>query len=106
LEIDFTGVGDDVDLFRRIAARETEIITSSKEKLLVLKDATNVHIILAFVHLEKEATMLQKKFILKNALVGISAPFRSLLNSFNVLMGVENRLFETREEAREWLVKD
>jgi hypothetical protein len=89
------------------------IIQSAKQWLqgkepysvLTLTDVTDAHYDMETLNLLKDLTTYNKPYVKAGAIIGITRPLLKL--AYNIVMAFSQRnlpIFETREEAMEWLV--
>lgn len=71
---------------------------------LIINFFHNTYVTPAYVrHMEKESEAI-KKFIARNALIGLNTPKMMILKGFNLLLGTDFRAFATEREAIEYLL--
>lgn len=100
----------------RSGLSETEIIensdrvvnlikSSGKRDILYLVDNSDTIIVPRVKEHIKKGAREVNSFIRKVAVVGASYPQRVLLNTLSIAIGMNIRVFEDMDSARDWLVK-
>jgi len=76
-----------------------------QNSILTLTDVTNTRYDAETLNLFKDFTLHNKPYVLAAAVVGITSPLMKL--AYNFVMAVSKRnvpIFDTREQAMEWLI--
>jgi len=74
--------------------------------VLTLTDVTNAHFNAEILNLLKELTSHNKPYVKAGAIVGITRPLAKL--AYNAVMAFSKRtlpIFDTHDEAKDWLIK-
>ncbi len=75
---------------------------TSKQYLLV--DVTNTYLSVNIVNAMKNAAANAKPKTIKMAVLGVTGLKKVLLNAVNSFSKMDNRAFDTKEQACEWLI--
>jgi hypothetical protein len=73
---------------------------------LTLTDVTNAHFNAEILTLLKELTLHNKPYVKAGAVIGITRPLAKL--AYNTVMAFSKRtlpIFDTQDEAKDWLIK-
>jgi hypothetical protein len=74
--------------------------------VLTLTDVTNAHFNAEILNLLKDLTLHNKPYVKAGAIVGITRPLAKL--AYNTVMAFSKRtlpIFDTHDEAKDWLIK-
>ena len=73
---------------------------------LQLTNLTGIYAVPEFMDRVKEAGKKTRHLTTKSAVVGITGAKRILVTTYNLFTGVNLKIFDDEESAKEWLVKD
>ena len=104
--VDYSGIRE-AQLFKD-AIKETgkfreRLLRSGKKDLLLLVDVTGSELNLEIYDKLKRHGLLTKPVTRKEAVVGMKK-FRFIVNVFNIATGMSFKMFDTREDAMDWLL--
>lgn len=101
---DFSGFGRDAAaLQREVDLVDAEIVKEPPASILALADLTGTVTSSAVVDLFKRSASATKPFIAKQAIIGIGGVQKFLAEMVARASGQAFRLFNSREEAMDWL---
>ena len=107
LHLDYANFKHDVDALRaEVREADMEIQREPEGTVLVLIDLRDTVASGAVVSLFKESAKLTDPYIRRHALIGVSGMKRFLADQVAKLARRPMRLFDTEEEALNWLTKD
>jgi hypothetical protein len=103
---DFSGLETDlVALQREIEAVDALITRQPKKSIIALADVTDTTASAGAVKLFKASAAQTKPFIERQALIGIHGMKRYLAQTVAQFSGQPMKVFESKEDALEWLVR-
>ncbi len=103
--LDYTGVSHhEEDKFIKELDEVKNFILSQGDNLLILVDVRNSYGSPKMMNKMKEDGKLEKPFIKKQAVVGITGMKEILLKGINLFTNINITPFKTIEEAKDWLV--
>lgn len=104
---DFTNFGRDTEALRvEVDAVDAEILREPKNSVLALADLRGTVTGTDVVDLFKKSAKRTNGFVRKQAVVGITGVQRILASAVARFSGQSLHLFDTIEEANEWLAAD
>lgn len=104
LHLDYADFGRDIDALRReVVEADEEILREPKGTILALIDLRNTVASGEVVQMFKTSSLETTPHIRRHALIGITGMKRYLADKVARLAGRPMRLFETEEEALDWL---
>ena len=107
LYLDYANFKQDIEALREeVRQADDEIQREPKGSVLVLIDLRETVATGAVVTLFKESSALTDPYVRKHALIGVSGMKRFLADKVAKLTRRQMRLFDTQEQALDWLVKD
>lgn len=106
--VDYSGIRN-AQLFRDVI-RETgkfrdRLIRSDKKDLLLLVDLSGSELNMEIYDRLKKHGLMTKPIIKKEAVVGMKR-FSFIVNTFNMSTGMNFKMFDTREDAVNWLLNE
>jgi hypothetical protein len=102
---DYSGFGRNIDALREeVDGADSQIEQSPADSALVLVDIRNTVTSVEVVSLFKESTARTKGHVQKTAIVGVTGVQKVLAMAVARFSREPLHLFNTTEEAREWLV--
>ncbi len=103
--LDYTGVSHHIEnMFMKVLDEAREYILSEGNDLLILVDVRNSYATSNMVQKMKEDGKVERPFIKKEAVVGITGMKEVLLKGINLFAKLDIKPFKTIEEAKDWLV--
>ena len=107
LHLDYANFKQDIEALREeVRQADEEIQREPKGSVMVLIDLRDTVATGAVVSLFKESSALTNPYVRKHALVGVTGMKRFLADKVAKLARRPMRLFDTPEQALDWLVKD
>lgn len=107
LHLDYSGFKQDIEGLREeVRQADEEIQREPKGSVLVLIDLRDTVATGAVVSLFKESSALTNPYVRKHALIGVTGMKRFLADKVAKLARRPMRLFDTPEQALDWLAKD
>jgi hypothetical protein len=107
LHLDYANFKQDIEGLREeVRQADEEIQREPKGSVLVLIDLRDTVATGAVVSLFKESSALTNSYVRKHALIGVTGMKRFLADKVAKLARRPMRLFDTEEQALDWLVKD
>lgn len=107
LHLDYANFKQDIEGLREeVRQADEEIQREPKGSVLVLIDLRDTVATGAVVSLFKESSALTNPYVRKHALIGVTGMKRFLADKVAKLARRPMRLFDTEEQALDWLVKD
>lgn len=104
LHLDYADFGRDIEGLRaEVIEADAEMMREPKGTVLVLIDLRNTVATPAVVQMFKASSAVTTPYIRRHALIGITGMKRFLADKVARLAGRPMRLFETEEEAMNWL---
>ncbi len=104
LHLDYADFGRDLEGLRaEVIEADAEMMHEPKGTVLVLIDLRNTVATPAVVQLFKESSAVTTPYVRRHALIGITGLKRFLADKVARLAGRPMRLFETEEDAMNWL---
>ena len=105
--LDFSNVNVNEKEIMKISVEKAKGIIASKpqKSVLVLTNLTNTGFDLEVSGIMKEYANHNTPYVKASALVGVSGLQKIILNAVKKLTGREYYLFDKKEEALDWLVK-
>jgi hypothetical protein len=106
LYLDYAGFKQDIEALREeVRQADEEIQREPKGSVLVLIDLRDTVATGAVVTLFKESSALTNPYIRKHALIGVTGMKRFLADKVAKLARRPMRLFDTEQQALDWLTK-
>jgi hypothetical protein len=102
---DFKGTKSEKEMID-ILEKGAQILLKKGNPMLLLTDLTGAYVLPDFMKKAKELGKSTKSLTLKEAIVGIKGPKKTLLNLYNIFTGIAAKAFNTEEEAKEYLTRD
>ena len=107
LHLDYANFKQDIEGLREeVRQADEEIQREPKGSVLVLIDLRDTVATGAVVSLFKESSALTNPYVRKHALIGVTGMKRFLADKVAKLARRPMRLFDTKEQALDWLIKD
>ena len=107
LHLDYANFKLDIEALRaEVLEADAEIVREPKGSVLALIDLRNTVASGAVVAMFKASSAITTPYIRRHALIGVSGVKRYLADKVAQLAGRPMRLFETEEEALDWLTQD
>ena len=107
LHLDYANFKQDIEALREeVRQADEEIQREPKGSVMVLIDLRDTVATGAVVSLFKESSALTNPYVRKHALIGVTGMKRFLADKVAKLARRPMRLFDTYEQALDWLTKD
>jgi hypothetical protein len=106
LFLDFSNCTSKGEFIPVIDAAKQWLQNKDPNSVLTLTDVTNAHYNAEILTLFKELTLHNKPYVKAGAIVGITRPLMKL--AYNTIMAFSKRslpMFDTHDQAKEWLIK-
>jgi len=103
LSVDYSGLRDTQAILDLIWASSDRIVAEPKGSVRVVLVVKDVHIATKTVGALKEAGLRNKPHLKGVAIVGLSGLLRVIYVTMSKVMEMEMPLFDTREQAADWL---
>ena len=106
LHLDYSNFKLDIEALRaEVLEADAEILREPKGTVLVLIDLRGTAASGAVVSMFKESSQITTPYIRRHALIGVTGIKRFLADKVAQLAGKPMRLFDTEEEALDWLTR-
>jgi len=105
--IDYSGfiyANDFMNQITKVDAFNREQIEKGRTDFLILSDLTNSYVFGEPLQKLRESGNIIKNYVKKTALLGINNPKKTLLNTTNLILRLNIKPFNSKEEALEWLI--
>ena len=104
LLLDYSGLTDEHEILAMIDHRKVLMSEQEPGSVLTLTDATNARYSRAALIKIKEATVLDRPYVRRAAVVGQETLAKGLMEAVRTFSSRHWTAFETREAALDWLV--
>jgi 1-deoxy-D-xylulose 5-phosphate reductoisomerase len=104
LVLDYSGIREPAEALAAIEESKREVVRHPHKSLRVLTDSTGSHYDTAVVQALKELAAHDEPYVIASAVVGVVGLKKVVLTAVNLFSKRKITMFDSREQALDWLV--